>query len=176
MSKAPAVLPKVTNYGGVDDGNATANNTANTANTNDANAPPTPEQIRSHTWSTLALCSSVFGQFYLVFNVFPYSGFMVMHLIPDLTEPKQVGTYAGILTGSMKIATVFTAYLWGVVSDTYGRKFVLLFSSASCAVLMVAFGLASNFALAVFVRILLGLSNGIMTAARVSAVSCVAVT
>lgn len=81
---------------------------------------------------------------------------MALELVPSL-NPNSVGTYAGILTGSMKIAGVFTAYPWGIISDTYGRKFVLLFSTASSAVLMLAFGFSSSFTYAVAVRILIGL-------------------
>ena len=56
----------------------------------------------------------------------------------------------------MKIASVFTAYPWGIISDTYGRKFVLLFSTASSAVLMLAFGFSTNFTYAVVIRLLMG--------------------
>ncbi|MGK3737070.1 MAG: nitrate/nitrite transporter NarK [Bacillariaceae sp.] len=138
----------VKNYGGVD---------------NDKDIPggcakrnPTKEEIHDHWMSTLALCSSVFSMFYLVFSIFPYGGFMALQLVPGL-KYNSVGTYAGILTGSMKIASVFTAYPWGIISDTYGRKFVLLFSTASSAVLMLAFGFSTNFAYAVAIRILIGL-------------------
>ena len=73
---------------------------------------------------------------------------MALHLVPGL-QPNSVGIYAGILTGSMKIASVVTAYPWGIVSDTYGRKFVLVFSTASSGLFMFAFGFATNFTVAV---------------------------
>jgi MFS family permease len=117
---------------------------------------PTKEEIHDHLMSTLALCSSVFSMFFGVFSIFPYGGFMALQLVPGL-QHNSVGTYAGILTGSLKIASVFTAYPWGIISDTYGRKFVLLFSTASSAVLMLAFGFSTSFTYAVVIRILIGL-------------------
>ena len=119
---------------------------------------PTPHELHAHYLSTLALCSAVFSFFYLHFNIFPYGGFMALHLVPGL-QPNSVGIYAGILTGSMKIASVVTAYPWGIVSDTYGRKFVLVFSTASSGVFMFAFGFATNFTVAVAIRVLIGLST-----------------
>ncbi|KAL7533999.1 hypothetical protein ACHAWF_004688 [Thalassiosira exigua] len=148
------------NYGGVDD---------EEPKRGDSNAkPPSDAEVRAHARATLALCSSVFANFYLTFNVVPYSGFMPLQLVPGLSRA-QVGVYAGVLTGSMKIASMFSAYPWGVISDTYGRKFCLLFSSSTCSVLMVAFGFSPTYGFAVGVRVLLGLCNGVMTAARVSA-------
>ena len=119
---------------------------------------PTPHELHAHYLSTLALCSAVFSMFYLIFSIFPYGGFMALHLVPGL-QPNSVGIYAGILTGSMKIASVVTAYPWGIVSDTYGRKFVLVFSTASSGVFMFAFGFATNFTVAVAIRVLIGLST-----------------
>ena len=127
-----------------------------------AKCNPTKEEIHDHLMSTLALCSSVFSMFYLVFSIFPYGGFMALQLVPGL-QYNSVGTYAGILTGSMKIASVFTAYPWGIISDTYGRKFVLLFSTASSAVLMLAFGFSTNFTYAVVIRLLMGFCKCVCT-------------
>ena len=62
-----------------------------------AKCNPTKEEIHDHLMSTLALCSSVFSMFYLVFSIFPYGGFMALQLVPGL-QYNSVGTYAGILT------------------------------------------------------------------------------
>ena len=68
-------------------------------------AEQTREALRSHTMSSLALCSSVLSMMYLLMSAFPYSGFMAMNLIPGLTH-ESAGTYAGILSGSFMIGLV----------------------------------------------------------------------
>lgn len=130
-------------------------------------AEQTREALRSHTMSSLALCSSVLSMMYLLMSAFPYSGFMAMQLIPGLTQ-ESAGTYAGILSGSFMIGRLFSAYPWGMISDRYGRKFVLLFSTASSAILVVAFGFSFSFPFAVCIRFFTGTCNGTMIAARVS--------
>ena len=57
------------------------------------------QKLHSHFMSTLALCSSVLTMFYLVMSVFPYSGFMVIHLV-DGVNNENAGLYAGVLTSS----------------------------------------------------------------------------
>jgi len=130
----------------------------------------TRKALHSHTMSCLALCSSVFSMMYLLMSAFPYSGFMAMQLIPGLTH-ESAGTYAGILSGSFMIGRLFSAYPWGVISDRYGRKFVLLFSTTSSAILMVAFGFSYSFPFAVCIRFFTGMCNGTMIASRVCVVS-----
>mmetsp|Transcript_14531 Transcript_14531/g.34799 ORF Transcript_14531/g.34799 Transcript_14531/m.34799 type:complete len:619 (-) Transcript_14531:1342-3198(-) len=130
-------------------------------------ADQTREALRSHTMSSLALCSSVLSMMYLLMSAFPYSGFMAMQLIPGLTQ-ESAGTYAGILSGSFMIGRLFSAYPWGMISDRYGRKFVLLFSTASSAILVVTFGFSFSFPFAVCIRFFTGICNGTMIAARVS--------
>jgi len=177
-------VPRVINYGGIehddhDDGEDNVENGAAHAHQHRRSTVSTLRQsivtitsntkevLHSHVMSTLALCTSVLSMMYLLMSAFPYSGFMAMQLIPGLTH-ESAGTYAGILSGSFMIGRLFSAYPWGVISDTYGRKFVLIFSTLTSAVLMVAFGLSYNFAYAVCIRFLTGLCNGTMIAARVS--------
>ena len=57
------------------------------------------KRLHSHFMSTLALCSSVITMFYLIMSIFPYSGFMVMHLIPGV-DHENAGLYAGVLASS----------------------------------------------------------------------------
>ena len=63
---------------------------------------------------------------------------------------------------------LFSAWPLGVLCDTYGRKFVLLFSTISQGLFVLAFGFSSTFTFAVAIRFLMGVFNGTMVAARVS--------
>jgi MFS family permease len=56
-------------------------------------------------------------------------------------------------------AQFMTSYGWGVFSDRYGRKFVLLMSIASSALSSIVFGMAGNFWTAALARLLGGLLN-----------------
>ena len=174
-------VPRVVNYGATnDDGDGPSlaegdksrrrSTISNIRQSMNDIAEQTREALHSHTMSSLALCSSVLSMMYLLMSAFPYSGFMALQLIPGLTH-ESAGTYAGILSGSFMIGRLFSAYPWGVISDRYGRKFVLLFSTASSAILMVAFGFSYSFPYAVCIRFFTGMCNGTMIAARVSVVS-----
>ena len=171
-------VPRVVNYGAtVGDGPSLAEGDKSRRRSTISNirqsmndiAEQTREALHSHTMSSLALCSSVLSMMYLLMSAFPYSGFMALQLIPGLRH-ESAGTYAGILSGSFMIGRLFSAYPWGVISDRYGRKFVLLFSTASSAILMVAFGFSYSFPYAVCIRFFTGMCNGTMIAARVSVV------
>ena len=179
MSGKAAEIPRVINYGGIDSSDHDGGNNngmhdrrrRSTISTIRQSiviiAGHTKEALHSHAMSTLALCTAVFSMMFLLMSAFPYSGFMSMQLVPGLTH-ESAGTYAGILSGSLMIGRVFSAWPLGIICDTYGRKFVLLLSTISNAFLVLAFGFSSSYKFAITVRFLTGLLNGIMVAARVS--------
>jgi MFS family permease len=111
--------------------------------------------------ATAALCSCSLIHAFVLISVFPYAGYMVMLLLPHLT-PETVGPYAGLIASSFMFGRSFSAYPWGWLADTVGRKSVLLASLLLSALLSLLFGLADNFAVAIILRFLLGLSNGIV--------------
>jgi sugar phosphate permease len=113
------------------------------------------ETLHSHFMSTMALCVGMFSMFYLLFSVFPYSGFMVIHLVPGV-DSENAGIYAGFLSSSFMVGRAFSAYPWGKIADIYGRKFVLIASLAISAIGSIAFGCSTSFAMAVIVRFLMG--------------------
>jgi MFS family permease len=125
------------------------------------------QRLHSNFMATLALCSAVLSMFYSLMNVFPYSGFMAMQLIPTLTH-ETAGTYAGMLSSSFMVGRAISSFAWGTVADTYGRKFVLLFSLWNTIVFSLMFGLSPNFTWAMLTRFLMGLGNGTMVVARTS--------
>ena len=108
-----------------------------------------------HFMSTIALCSSVLTFFYLLMSVFPYSGFMVMHLI-DGVDHEHAGIYAGFLASSFMIGRAITSYPLGIVGDIYGRKFVLVFTSIIAGLGSLAFGLSTSYTMAIIVRFIMG--------------------
>ena len=127
MSGKAAEIPRVVNYGGIyssdhDEGNNHGRRRRSTISTIRQSiviiAGHTKEALHSHTMSTLALCTAVFSMMFLLMSAFPYSGLMSIQLVPDLTH-ESAGTYAGILSGSLMIGRVFSAWPLGIICDTY---------------------------------------------------------
>lgn len=117
--------------------------------------------------------------FYLIMNVFPYSGFMALHLkngalkLDDGYGKDQlpyvaanIGPYAGILASSFRLGRIPTAIAWGRFADVYGRKFALCASTLALVAGNLLFGLAPTFATAVAVRFCAGFLNGTVVVAR----------
>ena len=75
--------------------------------------------------SKAALCSSAFSMFFVLFSVFPYGGFMVIHLVPNHVTVENVGLYAGFLASAFMAGRACAPFGWGRIADIYGRKFVL---------------------------------------------------
>jgi MFS family permease len=93
--------------------------------------------------------------FYQLFNVFPYSGYMVIHLIPGV-DNENAGFYAGMLASSFMVGRACSAYAWGQLADIYGRKFVLIVSLLISSIGSLAFGCSTTFFMAVLVRFIMG--------------------
>ena len=91
---------------------------------------------------------------------------MAIELVPQANE-ENAGTYAGWIAACFMIGRSMTSYGWGQFSDRYGRRTTLLLSLALSGVSTSLFGLSNNFFVALFWRFLLGLSNGLISTAKV---------
>ena len=100
-------------------------------------------------------------QSYLLVSVFPYSGFLAMHLIPGLNE-ETAGSYAGLIASSFMAGRTISSFEWGKAADRYGRVFVIEMSLLLSAVFSILFGLAPTFSIALVLRFLLGMCNGLI--------------
>jgi MFS family permease len=115
---------------------------------------------KQHYASTAAICLCTFTHSWLLVSVFPYAGFMVIHLVPSTTE-ETVGTKAGLLSAAFMIGRALTSYGWGQLADTYGRRIVIITSLVLSAIFSIVFGLSTSFGMAFWWRFLLGASNGV---------------
>jgi len=112
--------------------------------------------------STIGVLSfALLVQSYLLVSVFPYSGFLAMHLIPGLNE-ETAGSYAGLVASSFMAGRTFSSFEWGKAADRYGRVFVIEMSLLLSAVFSILFGLAPTFPIALITRFLLGMCNGLI--------------
>lgn len=77
----------------------------------------------------------------------------------DLRSPLESADTA-LTASAFFVAQVFTAPLYGAVSDRLGRKPVLLFGLIGSAVCTVLYGISGNLAMAIISRALCGFFNG----------------
>lgn len=124
------------------------------------------EEKRKRSLTTVALAAAMVVQSFLLIGVFPYSGFMAMHLVPGLNK-ETVGGYAGVIASSFMVGRTASSFGWGRISDKYGRIFVIKTSLLLSAVFSILFGLAPTFYMALVWRCILGLCNGIMGPVKV---------
>jgi len=123
------------------------------------------DKDRKRFMSTVALCAAMMVQSYLLISVFPYSGFLAMHLLPQL-DSENVGGYAGYIASCFMVGRAVTSFEWGKATDRYGRKFAIEATLFLSAIFSIAFGFAPSFELAILFRFLLGLSNGMIPAVK----------
>eukprot|EP00924_Labyrinthula_sp_SR-Ha-C_P015878 snap_masked-scaffold_4-processed-gene-11.43-mRNA-1 protein AED:1.00 eAED:1.00 QI:0/0/0/0/1/1/2/0/425 len=109
--------------------------------------------------------ASAFVNNYSLTSIFPYSAGLVVYF-GKVDSIDQAGFYAGYLTGSFMFARMFTSFFWGQIADDYGRRVSLLISLFSFTILLLVFGLTKTFEQAVFVRVLLGLMNGLIPVSK----------
>ncbi|EFW20786.1 MFS multidrug transporter [Coccidioides posadasii str. Silveira] len=92
-------------------------------------------------------------------SIFPY----VYHMVSSfhVTEDhRKIALYAGAVTSAFTFAEFCAGVFWGRMSDTLGRKPVLLMGLVGTAISMLLFGLASSLPVALLARALGGLLNG----------------
>ena len=120
---------------------------------------------RRNDWDVAALCLCSLANAFVLINVFPYSGFMVLFLLPS-TTPETTGTYAGFLASSFMIGRCVTAVEWGKIADRYGRVCVLQASLVLSAVFCILFGTSQSYRMALVWRFCLGAVNAITSTTK----------
>ncbi|KAG2017569.1 major facilitator superfamily transporter [Coprinopsis cinerea AmutBmut pab1-1] len=75
-------------------------------------------------------------------------------------DETKTGYYAGIIESVFFIAETMTVFLWGLSSDIFGRKPILLLGPLGLSLAMLGFGLSKTFWSLVYYRCLQGFFNG----------------
>ena len=113
----------------------------------------------------MTLCFAMFANSVALTNVFPYAGFMILHY--GLTEDEtRVGFFAGWLMTSFMAGRLLSSFYCGALSDRIGRKAVIRIGLWSCLLFSIAFGFSPTFAIALSMRLCMGLFNGLTGVAK----------
>ncbi|KAL2752848.1 hypothetical protein ACRALDRAFT_213193 [Sodiomyces alcalophilus JCM 7366] len=94
----------------------------------------------------------------------------VVFMVQDFPamEERAVAFWCGVITSAFFVAQVFTAPLYGAISDRFGRKPVLLFGLTGSAMCTILYGISGNLTMAIVSRALCGLFNGNAGVSRTS--------
>ena len=113
----------------------------------------------------MTLCFAMFANSVALTNVFPYAGFMILHYGLTADETR-VGFYAGYLMTSFMAGRLLSSFYCGALSDRIGRKAVIRIGLWSCLVFSIGFGFSPTFAIALSMRLCMGLFNGLTGVAK----------
>ncbi|KAL6534705.1 hypothetical protein OROGR_013380 [Orobanche gracilis] len=94
-------------------------------------------------------------------SLFPFLYFMVRDFHIAKRE-EDISSYAGYMGSSYMCGRALTSLLWGLLSDKYGRKPVIIFSTFTVVIFNTLFGLSVNYWMAILARFLLGSLCGIL--------------
>ncbi|XP_058966222.2 uncharacterized protein [Pocillopora verrucosa] len=75
---------------------------------------------------------------------------------------EDTGYYAGVIASSMFIGRTAACYFWGLMTDRFGRRPVMMICLTMTLVGMVCFGLSVSLYMAFITRLFVGLSAGIV--------------
>ena len=121
--------------------------------------------MSNNQWTVIALCVAMFTHSFLLISVFPYSGFLAIHLL-KLQNEDDAAKYAGLISSAFMVGRASTSVFWGYVVDRYGRKFALYSSLLLSALFSLLFGFTRSFTSAMIIRFFLGCSNGIVATVK----------
>lgn len=112
------------------------------------------------TSSIVALCSVTFLQAYLLVSVFPYAAYIPVHFLHISEE--DAGPFAALFATSFMIGRTVSAHLWGLLADTYGRRFVIILSLIGSGIASLCFGLTDSYNQALIARFMTGAWSSIV--------------
>ncbi len=116
------------------------------------------------TWIAQLLCLAGFGSALPFIPVF-------MRVKLGIEDPALRGVYVSIFYFASMTSFCICTPLWGMLSDRYGRKIMLLRANFGGALLMPLMGISPNIAILIILRFLTSCFSGTVTAAQTLIVS-----
>ncbi|KAK6934035.1 Major facilitator superfamily, partial [Dillenia turbinata] len=94
-------------------------------------------------------------------SLFPFLYFMIRDF--NIVEREEdIGYYAGYVGSALMFGRALTSVFWGIVADRYGRKPVIVIGISTVVIFNTLFGLSTSFWMALSMRFLLGILNGLL--------------
>lgn len=94
--------------------------------------------------------------------VIPFIPYYVQEL--GVTDVKQAGMWAGLVTSAQALSMALMAPVWGALADRYGRKLMVLRASFAGAVVLSLMGFVTNVQQLVVLRFIQGMLTGTVAA------------
>ncbi|AKN30587.1 MFS transporter [Clostridium carboxidivorans P7] len=95
----------------------------------------------------------------------PFLPFYIQQL--GITSPNDVKLYSGILNAAPAVTMAIMSPIWGIISDKYGRKLMLIRAMLFASFIIAGMGLIVNVNQLIILRLLQGIFTGTVTAAIV---------
>ena len=120
----------------------------------------TPQKVTPLPWGKLFVVFFIYLCDSLSYtSLMPYITFMISDF--NLTEnPTEYGYYVGLVASAYFLSQFISSFFWGTISDSIGRKPVLLFGTFFGAICGLMFGFSKWLWWACGCRFLFGLLNG----------------
>jgi MFS family permease len=99
----------------------------------------------------------------------PYLYYLVQSILADPdhpSAPQEISRLTGLLVAAYPIGQMSTSMIWGRLSDTYGRKPIILLGLLISVIANFAFGFSRSIGMLLFWRVLAGMANGILGVMR----------
>ncbi len=143
-------------------------------------SPAPPDDSRIDYASLLPLCFQQFCETWNSDSIYSYVSFLVIDFRPDLTRD-EAGLFAGFVAGqqfliffplffsnfvscfdlgAFFVGNFLSSYLWGYLSDRFGRKKLLMVGGIGTLMSIILFGFSQSIWWAVMSRSLCGILNG----------------
>ena len=113
----------------------------------------------------IALALALTANALSITNVFPYAPFMVK-FFGLVDDDRALGFYAGFFMSALQLGALLSALFWGVMSDRFGKKRIIIIGLLSSTVPQALFGVATSMPTALTLRFMMGLFNGLIGAAK----------
>jgi DHA1 family multidrug resistance protein-like MFS transporter len=95
----------------------------------------------------------------------PFIPFYIQQL--GVTSAQDVKLWSGILNAAPAVTMAFMAPVWGIISDKYGRKLMLIRAMLCAAFIIGGMGMVANVHQLLIFRLLQGIFTGTITAATI---------
>ena len=95
----------------------------------------------------------------------PFIPLYMQHL--GTKEPEMLSLYVALYTAMGYLAFSVFAPIWGLLSDVYGRRLMMLRANFACSVCLIAMAFAPSVPYLIMIRFLVGVFSGTVTASMI---------